>query len=575
MKKRILALILTVSMLFPLVACSNDTDTTQKSSEPVDSSIQSSDSETNAPTKSSSITLKDTCVYMFVGSSHALKYELDKTDSSNQEIAWSTSSDSVTVNNGIVFAKKEGYAYVSANSSNKCLICVIPQNMPIMSVDTNNQAINSKDVYTNCTISLKTDTSRYSFSNAAAGIRIRGNSTSTYDKKPYRIKFESKRNLLGMNSGNEYKSWVLLAEWLDDSMLRNTVSFSLASMMLGEYSSDWRYVSLHINGQFAGVYVLCEQTQINKGRINIQEAGLENTALMSGYLFEVDASTAYDSSSMFKIYHSDYDITDLEGEEYTWTCNDNKEKLQYISLENDVFSNDQLLFTKYYVRAVFDIIYNATYKNKAYVFKYDFLSDPSKAEAFLSDCSNGNNFKNGIVETTALTPREAIESVIDIDSLARMYIFSETICNSDDLKKSFYFWVDFSEGGTKKLTFGSPWDHDGAIVDWPNLSKDYKYQPTNKYFAAKRNPWYVMIMCNKWFVQEVNEQWQDLYEKNNGYRAVIDLIPKISANYQSEFEQEYQRWSYWRTNNYSNEAEKTRLWLKDRIEWMNYKFGKK
>ncbi len=582
MKKGIIAIILVLSMMLPMVACqkdnqSTDSSNTQKQTQELVTDKNGQTIPTlgtqGAVVNGAKVTIKDTCVYLIVGTSHLLQYTTEKNNVAKKNIVWYASNDCVSVKDGIVIAKKEGYAYVSANGGNECLICILPKNMPTLSVNTNNQAINSKETYTTCSVSLNTDNSDYCFGNVSAGIRLRGNSTSGYPKKPYRIKFDSKINLLGMNSGNEFKSWVLLAEWLDDSLLRNAVSLSLASMILGEYSSDWRYISLKINGEFKGIYLLAEQSQINKNRINIEEAGTETTSLMSGYLFEVDASTSYNSSTMFRIYHDGYDIRNLEGEEFTWTCNDNGEMLQYISLKNDGYSNDQLMFTKYYLRAVFDIIYNATYNNKALVFKQDFLDDPNQAEEFLAACKDGNDFKNGLVETDALTPQEAVERIIDIESLARMYIFSEMVCNNDDLKKSFYFWVDFSADGNGKLTFGCPWDHDGAIVAWPGNSKDYSYRNTEKYFAAKRNPWYVMIMCNEWFVDIVKEQWQDLYDKNNAYQSVVVLIPNISTTYSDAFEQEKQTWSSWRTNDQLIESEKTEKWIAARVAWMNTQFG--
>lgn len=570
MKKRLLALFLLLCLLFPLASCNVGKEIETPS---VNGNGEQSIPKPTVSASSPRVTIKDTCVYLFVGSTHQLRYDLDSTGATDDVISWYSSTGCVSVSDGLVTAKKEGYAYVSANGGNECLICIIPKNMPTLSIDTNNHPVNSKDAYTTCTVSLDTDNSNFCFTNASAGIRLRGNSTAGYDKKPYRLRFDTKRNLLGMNGGNEFRSWVLLAEWLDDSLLRNSISLTLGSMMLGEYSSDWRYVSLHLNGKFVGVYLLCEQSQINENRINIEEAGLTSTALTSGYLFEVDASTRYDSNSMFRIYHSDYDIVNLEGEKYTWTCNDSNEMLQYISLKNEGYSNDQLLFTKFYLRSVFDIIYNATYNNKAYVFKYDFLTEPNKAKAFLTVCKNAGDFKAGLVETDALTPREAIEKVIDIDSWARMYIFSETVCNNDDLKKSFYLWVDFSENGSGKLTLGCPWDHDGAFVAWPGNSKDYNYRNTEEYFAAKRNPWYVMIMCNPWFVEVAKAHWQELYDKNNGYESVIELIPQISDTYCKSFDQEYAAWPFWRTNDRLAETQKTQNWLRSRILWMNSEFG--
>lgn len=512
------------------------------------------------------VTIKEPCIYVFAGSSYSLSYDLGETDGTKEsKINWYSSTDCVSVDeNGTVTAKKEGYSIVSGNGGNGCTVCIIPKNMPALSVNTDGVAIDSQDIYTACKISLDTDNSEYSFSEASAGIRIRGNSTAKYAKKPYRIKLDAKRNVLGLNGGAECKSWVLLAEYRDDSLLRNATCLTLASMILDEYSSDWRYVNVYINGIYNGVYVLCEQSQINKNRINIEEAGADSTNLLSGYLFEMDyyEKDNADENSMFKIYTPEYSITDINGNSYAW----NHLHLYY-TLKNDGYSEDQFLFSKYYLRAVFHIIYNATYNNKAMVFKCDFLKDPSQAEAFLAACKLNNEFKTELVETTELTPREAIEKVVDIESLSRMYIFSEMVCNSDDRYKSFFCWVDFSEGNSGKLMFGCPWDHDGTFVEWGT----YNYRPTNEYFAAVNNPWYTMIMRNSWFADIVKEDWKLLYKKNNGFKSVVELIPQISSTYNNQFMRESSLWN--RKESQPYHSNKTKEWLKERIAWMNSTFG--
>ena len=39
----------------------------------------------------------------------------------------------------------------------------------------------------------------------AADIRVRGNYTADYSKKPFQIRFDEKQNLFGLNNGNKHK----------------------------------------------------------------------------------------------------------------------------------------------------------------------------------------------------------------------------------------------------------------------------------------------------------------------------------------------------------------------------------
>ncbi len=53
------------------------------------------------------------------------------------------------------------------------------------------------------------------------------------EKKPYRIKFDKKQVMLGLNNDLSAKSWVLLAEYVDKTLLINTTAFFMGNEILG------------------------------------------------------------------------------------------------------------------------------------------------------------------------------------------------------------------------------------------------------------------------------------------------------------------------------------------------------
>ena len=149
------------------------------------------------------------------------------------------------------------------------------------------------------------------------GVRHRGNTSRDYPKKPFAIKLTKKRSMLGMP---EHKRWVLLANWLDHSMIRNAVAFDIAQVM--EYA--WRLsdgaiepgIPWNVHGQnvelvfiengeahHVGNYFLCEQIKIDENRLNItdpydiEEPGVDDYT-QYGHLFEIDGN--YDEPSKFK-----------------------------------------------------------------------------------------------------------------------------------------------------------------------------------------------------------------------------------------------------------------------------------
>ena len=116
--------------------------------------------------------------------------------------------------------------------------------------------------------------------------------------------------MLGLNDDAKCKSWVLLADWKDLSMLNNDLAFYFGKTILGSdgyFSSDFRRVNVYINGQYWGVYLLVEQQQVNEYRVDIAEPDDDNTGNDIGYLIEYDG------------YYTQEDIT--KGGDYTFEMN--------------------------------------------------------------------------------------------------------------------------------------------------------------------------------------------------------------------------------------------------------------
>lgn len=145
---------------------------------------------------------------------------------------------------------------------------------------------------------------------ATGGVRLRGNTTRDYPKKPFAVKLKEKTSVLGMPA---HKRWVLLANWLDHSMIRNTVAFDIAQVF--EYA--WRQsagaiepgIPWNVHGQnvelvfiengeahHVGNYYLCEQIKIDGNRLDIKdsyedviESNASPTLADCGYLLEFDS----------------------------------------------------------------------------------------------------------------------------------------------------------------------------------------------------------------------------------------------------------------------------------------------
>jgi hypothetical protein len=153
--------------------------------------------------------------------------------------------------------------------------------LPVLKIDTENSAaITSKVDYIKTNFRLldpnhpEYDLEKTGFKDE---IRGRGNSTWNYVKKPYRIKFDKKTALFGREAA---KSWVLLANHMDPTLITNTVTLELGQRLGLVYTNHYQHVEVFLNNDYRGSYVLTEQVQTGAGRVDIDED--------AGFLVELD-----------------------------------------------------------------------------------------------------------------------------------------------------------------------------------------------------------------------------------------------------------------------------------------------
>ncbi len=271
--------------------------------------------------------------------------------------------------------------------------------LPIISIETNGKTpVTSRDVYLKATITVtNTQNKQYDLSATATNIKGRGNSTWLhFDKKPYKLNFEKHIDLLGMGDGTE---WVLLANAFDETMLRNYIGLSLAHEMGLEFTTDFKFVNLYINGSYLGMYLLCEQQEEGEKRINIDTS--KKGATDTGYLLQYIDSDKETDEKFFV-------IGEVDGKKLG---DNNKGRFLILSPNEKICTNAQQTFIKDYVTQV----------NEA-IFKKDW---------------------------------QKICSLVDINSFVNMFIVDEIMLNND-MGYSFYMYKKKGD----KLYLGPIWDLD-------------------------------------------------------------------------------------------------------------------
>ena len=441
--------------------------------------------------------------------------------------------------------------------------------------------------YEACTITV-TDTNNQVVLDAAdADVKVRGNWTTSYDKKSLRIKFNEKQSMLTLNNGAQMKNWVLIAEYKDSSMLRDKTIYQIANEILepdGYYCTDAEFVEVTINGNYWGVYLLAEQQQINENRVNITEAEKDYKGTDIGYFIEFDGYyyTEDESETFIVDYHDNAPLVTYEGEgktgksETVFAVNsDDKKRKVGFTIKSDIYCEEQRDFIANFVNGVYDIMYEAAYKNTAYEFNDDYTA---------------------IVKSTTLTPQEAIEKVVDINSLVDMYIIYEVACDADGYWSSFFMSVDFGEGGNRKLTFTAPWDFDSAMA---NTSSGMRCATAQGYFATTSilstnnkfyalNPWLTVLAHQDWYREKVSEKWTEIYDSGVFERA-IEMIENDSKQYRDNINRNYLKWdNLANTPKFTTDPNETtskartftaavkflNKWLEARVEFLNNEWHK-
>ena len=364
--------------------------------------------------------------------------------------------------------------------------------------------------YVDATINVENCEPDYEMSNIEAEVKVRGNFTLEYPKKPIRIKFKKKNNILGLHDCEKYKNWVLLADWKDLSMSNNTVAFYLGKTILGSdgyYSTDFRNVEVYLNGQYWGVYLLVEQQEVKDGRTSVPETEDDYTGNDIGYFFEYDG-----------YYTNEQNMANDAGDPtFTMSYNGiNAGQIGY-TIKNDIYDDSQITFLQKYMNGAFYIAYQATFKNAYYQFNdnYQVVSAPEYKSA-----------------------KEVVSTVIDIQSLVDTYILNEIACDADIAWSSFYLSLDMTAKGNKKITFEAPWDFDSCFGIKNGICNDAQ----GLYAANSGNPWFKLVVNETCFQEMVSEKWAEL-KKYKVLENTLAMVEKQKTIYSYYYLKNYNQWS--------------------------------
>ena len=183
------------------------------------------------------------------------------------------SLNGIPLENGMTCGKFElnrPYDFIVNDAVSQKLTFLKSKNVATMYIDTPNESMEQvhrdKDNMEYADITLFTAEGILDFRGEGCGIKGRGNATWSQDKKPYTIVLPRETNLMGMGDASK---WVLLANSMDESNLHNKIVFDFAREVTGLWIPDCVYVDVYLNGNYNGLYLLCEKVEVADGRLEL------------------------------------------------------------------------------------------------------------------------------------------------------------------------------------------------------------------------------------------------------------------------------------------------------------------
>ena len=278
-------------------------------------------------------------------------------------------------------------------------------------------------------------------------VKGRGNSTFALNKKPYQIKLDKSTDLCGMGKS---KTWVLLANFHDNSLIRNSIAFALADAVGLEYTSRFQQTDLYINQEYYGTYLLCEKVEVGNARVDIRDLE-EETEELNGQKLE----------DFRRFGSNSYGINKIKGFE--------------IPKDPDDITGGYLMELDYKMRYKNEVSGFVTKRGQAVVLKSPEYASKAQVE-YIRDFMQG--FENAIFSSGGIDSKSGkhYSEFVDMPSLLKKYLLEEILKNYDANRSSLFFYKPADEQSPLAMA-GPAWDYDSSIGNYGNERNQDTRQP--------------------------------------------------------------------------------------------------
>lgn len=357
-------------------------------------------------------------------------------------------------------------------------------------------------------------------------IKGRGNSTWYPEKKPYQIKFDKKVDLLSDDKDDSAKTWLLLANAYDDTLIKNYVAYQTAYDVGLNESPECQFVDLYYDNEYRGLYLLCEKVQINKNRINIQENEPEATDSTK----TEQAKNSYNYTFQYNTNLKDDSIIDSG---------------YLLEIDNPGYKEELSWFESSIGHVVVKSPEFASYKQMKYISEY---------------------FEAAIKETSNIDGNAA--KYFDLESLTKYFLVNEFAKNSDYMRySSTYFYKDKGQ----VLHAGPVWDFDLAFGM-------HGYEGYGEYidYTGLTDPERTFFVCNKQFIRSVETYLPDFISTVSKWTDDTIGILNLTNSMRNSIQNDEDLWKNkkpgsvirFNFNNHFEAINQLNSWISQRINWM-------
>ena len=382
------------------------------------------------------------------------------------------------------------------------------------------------------------------YQGALTEIKARGNSTFTYyDKKAYQIKLAEKTDLLG--TGENVKTWVLLANYADATGMHDKFFKDLATQMQLDYTAQTGWVNLYYDGEYRGLYELSEKNSVGGTSVDITDLEEAYQALNPSYGEDMNTATgtnAYGQTIQFTTGLKD--PADITGG-------------YLIELNHDYWDEASGFATKQ------GVAFNVKSPEWASEAAIRYISEYYQGfeDAVYAVDADGNY--TGYNEATG----KYYYDYVDQESLVKLVLLQQLALNPDGFISSVYFYKDV--GGKmyagpiwdQDMTLGTGWSKyiDPSIVDYHYLEEALLRIPGFKkavtdYYHSVFAPMVAETIADGGTV----DQYADVLAENMAMNHVLWPFIRIGSPSASGH--------VWENTTYDEVIRDTKQWLADRLE---------